>query len=70
MRETIKLFGGTKYLTDKTKNGEKLLILAVVEVVLIYCSLEDNQHQQKSEVLYTLQPKHLMLICWISNHII
>ena len=35
MPETIKLFGSTKKLIDKTKNGEKVLIHAVVEVVLI-----------------------------------
>ena len=35
MPETIKLFGSTKKLIDKTKNGEKALIHAVVEVVLI-----------------------------------
>ena len=35
MPETIKLFGSTKKLIDKTKNGEKVLIHAVVEVALI-----------------------------------
>ena len=35
MPETIKSFGSKNKLIDKTKNGEKLLIHAVVEVVLI-----------------------------------
>ena len=45
--ETMKLFGSTKKLIDKTKNGEK------IEVVLLQCNLVDNQYQQKSEVIYT-----------------
>ena len=50
--ETMKLFGSTKKLIDKTKNGEKVPSLEVVEVVLVQCNLVDNQYQQKSEVLY------------------
>ena len=33
--ETMKLFGATKKLIDKTKNGEKVPILEVVEAVLV-----------------------------------
>ena len=51
--ETIKLFGSIKKLIDKTKNGENIPSLQVVEVVLVQCNLVDNQYQQKSEVLYT-----------------
>ena len=40
MPETRKLFGSTKKLTGKTKNGEK-----VVEVVLLQCHSVDNQYQ-------------------------
>ena len=54
--EIIKLFGRTKKLIDKTKNGEKIPILEVAEVVLIQCTLLDNQYQQKSKVLYTFTP--------------
>ena len=54
--ETMKLFGSTKKLIDKTKNGEKVPSLEVVEVVLVQCNLVDNQYQQKSEVLYTFTP--------------
>ena len=50
--ETMKLFGSTKKLIGKTKNGEKLPRLQVVEVVLVQCNLVDNQYQQKSEILY------------------
>ena len=40
-----------KKLTDKTKNGENMPNLEVVEVVLVQCNLVVNQHQQKFEVL-------------------
>ena len=43
-------------LIDKTKNGEKVPILEVVEVVLVQCNLINNQYQQKSEVLYIFTP--------------
>ena len=54
--ETMKLFGSTKKLIDKTKNGEKVPSLEVAEVVLVQCNLVDNKYQQKSEVLYTFTP--------------
>ena len=52
----MKLFGSTKKLIDKTKNGENLPSLEVVEVVLVQCNLVDNQDQENSEVLYTFTP--------------
>ena len=45
-----------KKIVDKTKNGEKVPSLVVVEVVLVQCKLIDNQYKQKSEVLYTFMP--------------
>ena len=51
--ETILYFVAQRKLTDKTKNGEKVPSLEVVEVVLVQCNLVDNQYQQKSELLYT-----------------
>ena len=47
----MKLFSTTKKLNDKTKNGENVPSLEVIEIVLVQCFLEDNQYQQKSEVL-------------------
>ena len=41
---------------DKTKNGENVPSLEVVKVVLVQCSLLDNHHQQKSEVICTFMP--------------
>ena len=54
--ETMKLFGSTKKLIDKTKNGENVASIEVVEVVLIQCNLVHNQYQQKSNVLYIFTP--------------
>ena len=54
--ESMKLFGSTKNLINKIKNGEKVPSLEVVEVVLVQCNLVDNPYQQKSEVLYTFTP--------------
>ena len=48
MPETMKLFGSTEELIGKTKNGESVPTLEVVEVVLVQCNLVDNQYQQKS----------------------
>ena len=62
--ETIKLFGSTKKLSDKTKNGENVPTLEMVAAVLVQCNLADNQYQQKSEILYTFTPnKSNMVIC-------
>ena len=52
----MKLIGSTKKLIDKTKNEEKTPSLEVVEIILVQCSLADNQYQQKSEVLYSFTP--------------
>ena len=52
----MKLFGSTKKSIDKTKNGEKVRSLEVVDIVLVQCDLVDDQYQQKSEVLYTFMP--------------
>ena len=54
MTETMTLFASIKNLIDKAINGENVLSLEVVDVVLIHCNLVDNEYQQKSEVLYTV----------------
>ena len=40
-------------INRKSKNGENVKSLEVVQVVLVQCNLIHNQCQQKSEVLYT-----------------
>ena len=52
----MKLFGSTKKLIEKTKNGENVPNLKVVEVVLVKCNLVHNQYQQKSEGFDTFMP--------------
>ena len=61
--ETMKLFGNTKKLIDKTKKGEKVPSIEIFEVVLVQCNLADSQYQQKSEVLYTFTPNKSYFIC-------
>ena len=72
--ETMKLFGSTKKIIDKTKNGENVPSLEVVEVVFVQWNLVDKQYQQKSEALCTfasnksntdllnVEPSNLMLL--------
>ena len=57
MPETMKLFGSTKKLIDKTKHGENVPSLEVVEVVLVQCNLVENKYQPKFEVLFTFTNK-------------
>ena len=40
--EAMKLFASTKKLIKKTRNGENVPILEVVEVVFVQCNLVDN----------------------------
>ena len=42
--ETMKLFGTTRKLINKTNNVKYVLSLELVEVVLVQCSLGDNQY--------------------------
>ena len=50
--ETLKLFGSTKKVIEKKKNGASLPSLQVAEVFLVLYNLVDNEYQQKSKVLY------------------
>ena len=60
----MRLFGSSKRLINKAKNGKNVSGLEVVEVVLVQC----NQYQQESEVLHTfLSSVNLMLICYMLN---
>ena len=57
----MRLFGSSKKLIGKTKNGEKVPSPEVVEVFLVRCNLVDSQYQQKSEVYTLLCKMNLML---------
>ena len=50
-----KIIWNLKKLIDKTKNGQNVSILELVQVVLVKCSLVANQYQQKSEILFTFR---------------
>ena len=61
LSQTMKLFGGKKKLIEKTKIGEKIHSLELVEAVLVKYNLLDNQYQQKWYTI--LLQKNLILIC-------
>ena len=52
-KETIQLLGTSKKDIDQNKNGELVLRLETVEVVLVHCCLVNNSYQQASKVLFT-----------------
>ena len=55
-KETMKLLGSTKYITDANKNSENVPRFENVEVVLVHCNLVNNSYQQHSRVLFTFVP--------------
>ena len=52
----MKLFCRSKKLIHKSKNGENVPSLEVVEIFLVQYNLVDNEYQQNSGVLYTFTP--------------
>ena len=50
--EKMKLLGSTKKDDDKDKDGEKVLKLESVEVVLVHCNLIKEDYQHTSNVLF------------------
>ena len=50
----MKLLGSTKITNDK--NGENVLHLEIVELILIHCNIVNNNYQQNSRILYTFVP--------------
>ena len=55
-KETMKLLGSTKDITDADKNSENVPRLENVEVALVHCNLVNNSYQQHSRVLSTFVP--------------
>ena len=55
-KETMKLLGSTKDITDADKNSENVPRLENVEVVLVHCNLVNNSYQQASRVVFTFVP--------------
>ena len=54
--EAMTLFGSLRKWMDKTKNGENVPGLEIVELVLVQCNLVDNLHQQETKALNTFMP--------------
>ena len=54
--ETMELLGSTEIKITKDKNGENVPHLEVVKLVLVHCSLVNNDYQQDSRILYTYVP--------------
>ena len=52
----MKLLGSTKKDVDQNKDGENVLKLESVEVVLVHCNLVNNNYQQASQVLFNFVP--------------
>ena len=55
--ETMKLLGSTESKITKDKNNENVPHLEIAELVLVHCSLVNNDYQQDSRILYTFVPK-------------
>ena len=54
----MKLLGSTESKIAKNKSGENVphLEVGVAELVLVHCSLVNNDYQQDSRILYTFVP--------------
>ena len=52
----MNLLGNTESKITKDKNGENIPHLEVAELVLVHCSLVNNDCQQDSRILYTFVP--------------
>ena len=50
----MKLLGSTKSKVTEDKNRENVPHLEVVELVLVHCSLVNNNYQEDSRILYAL----------------
>ena len=50
----MKLLGSAE--SKITKNGENIHYLDIVELVLVYCNLVNNDYQRNSRILYTFVP--------------
>ena len=69
--ETMKLLGNTENKLTKEK-WWKLPHLEITEVVLVHCSIFNNDYQQDSRGLYTFVPNKLfnsLLVIYPKNHI-
>ena len=54
--DTMKLLGSTESKITKDKNSENVPHLEIVELVLVYCHLVNNDYWQDSRILFTFVP--------------
>ena len=52
----MKLLGSTKSKITKDKNDENVPHTEITEVVLVHCTIINNDYQHDSRVLYTFIP--------------
>ena len=59
MPETMKLLGSTKNKITKDESCDNVPHLEITEVVLVHCSIVNNNYQQDSRIFYTFIPNKL-----------
>ena len=52
----MKLLGSTKIKTTKNENCENVPYVEITEVVLVHCSIVNNNYPRNLRVLYTFVP--------------
>ena len=52
----MKLLGSIESKITKDKNSENVPHLEIAELLLVHCSLVNNDYQQDSRILYTFVP--------------
>ena len=52
----MKLLGNTKNKINRDKNGENKTRLEITKVLIVYCNIVYNDHQQDERVLCTFVP--------------
>ena len=55
----MKLLGSTESKITEDKNGENVLHLEVVELIIVYCNIITNNYQRDSRILYAFVPNKL-----------
>ena len=52
----MKLLESTENKTTKDKNGENVPHIEITEVILVHCTIVNNNYQKDSRALYTFVP--------------
>ena len=52
----MRLLGRAKKYVDQDKDGEDVLKLEPIEVVLVHCNIINSSYQKASKVLFTFVP--------------